>query len=74
MSSQYLTRKVIGELLAFTMRTLVFWYILAVFIEMVLPGFVSSHLNLDMFLWSAIIAALFSLLIDPSSLFPKQSA
>lgn len=51
-------------LIPFAFRVLLFWYLIAVLIEYIFPGFVSNQLNLDLFLWLVILTALFSFVID----------
>lgn len=49
----------INELSQFTFRVLFFWYIVAVFAEMLLPGIVTLSIDLDLFLWSVIVLGIF---------------
>ncbi len=73
MPTTHQIKTVVGELLGFITRVLVFWYLVAVFIELLLPGFVSNRINLDLFLWSGILSALFSLMIDHRALFRSRT-
>lgn len=43
------------ELLTFTFRVLLFWYIVAALLEAAFPGFVSLSIDLDLFLWAVIL-------------------
>lgn len=43
------------ELITFTFRVLLFWYIIAALLEAVLPGFVTLSIDLDLFLWAVIL-------------------
>ncbi|HLD22215.1 MAG TPA: hypothetical protein VJB65_04930 [Patescibacteria group bacterium] len=55
---------IISSLVSFTFRVLLVWYILAIFVEFLLPGFVSLYLNLDLFLWAVIISAVVSFTLE----------
>lgn len=49
----------INELSQFAFKVLFFWYIIAVFAEMLLPGIVTLSIDLDLFLWSVIVLGIF---------------
>lgn len=40
------------------------WYVIALTIETVLPGFFSIHIDLDLFLWCVIVIATIYFVID----------
>lgn len=43
-------------LLMYATKLTIFWYIVAVTINIILPGFVSNYINMTFFLWCAIVS------------------
>ncbi|MFH1426579.1 MAG: hypothetical protein ABIG66_04105 [Candidatus Kerfeldbacteria bacterium] len=52
------------QLLPFAFRLLLVWYVIAVLLEVIFPGFISLSINLDLFLWIVIIVAVFSFSLE----------
>lgn len=55
-----MTTPALKSLISYTARVVVVSYVCAVLLELIFPGMVSTVINLDLFLWAAILLALFS--------------